>query len=90
MVSIDYKPTGVCSRNIHVELDDSGTTVTGCAFTGGCNGNLKAISKLINGMPVDQVTSILRGKTCGARPTSCADQLCCALDAAQDLAKAEE
>ena len=89
MISIDYTPHGVCSRNIHVELDDAGTTVTSCSFTGGCNGNLKAVSKLICGMPVDEVTARLRGNTCGPRPTSCADQLCCALDAAQAQAKTQ-
>ncbi len=88
MVSIDYTPQGVCARSIHVELDDTGTVVEGCSFVGGCNGNLKAVSKLVTGMPVDKVTSILRGNICGARPTSCADQLCRALDEAQAKARA--
>ena len=83
MISIDFTPHGVCSRNIHVDLDDTGATIEGCSFVGGCNGNLKAISKLITGMPVDEVTRRLRGNTCGLRPTSCADQLCHALDEAQ-------
>lgn len=87
MVSIDYTPQGVCSRNIHVELDDSGSTIESVAFTGGCNGNLKAVSKLVAGMPVERVTGILRGNTCGHRSTSCADQLCHALDAAQAQAR---
>lgn len=88
MVSLDFKPHGVCARNIHVELDETGKNVAGVEFTGGCNGNLKAISKLVKGMPVDQVTEILRGNTCGARGTSCADQLCNALDAAVEQANA--
>lgn len=83
MIALDYTPHGVCSRNIHVELDDSGSTITGCSFTGGCNGNLKAVSKLVTGRSVDEVESILRGNTCGMKPTSCADQLCHALDAAR-------
>lgn len=83
MVSIDYIPRGVCSRSIHVDLSDDGTTVEGVSFVGGCNGNLKAISKLVKGMPVAKVTEILRGNECGNKGTSCADQLCCALDAAQ-------
>lgn len=83
MISIDFTPRGVCSRNIHVDLDDTGATIERCSFVGGCNGNLKAISKLITGMPVDEVTRRLRGNTCGPRPTSCADQLCHALDEAQ-------
>ena len=88
MVEIDFKPRGVCSTRIHVELDDTGETIERVAFTGGCNGNLKAISKLVAGRPVDEVRSLLRGNTCGPRRTSCADQLCCALDAAQEEARA--
>ena len=83
MVSIDFTPRGVCSKNIHVELDDTGEIIESVAFTGGCNGNLKAIAKIAQGM-----AQILRGNTCGPRKTSCADQLCCALDAAQEQAKA--
>ncbi len=82
MTSIDFTPHGVCSRNIHVELADDGRTIERVAFTGGCNGNLKAISKLVAGKPVDEITAILDGNTCGNRPTSCADQLCGALRAA--------
>lgn len=88
MVEIDFTPRGVCSTRIHVELDDTGETIERVAFTGGCNGNLKAISKLVAGRPVDEVRSLLRGNTCGPRRTSCADQLCCALDAAQEEARA--
>ncbi len=88
MIEIDFKPRGVCSTRIHVELDDTGETIERVAFTGGCNGNLKAISKLVAGRPVDEVRSLLRGNTCGPRRTSCADQLCCALDAAQEEARA--
>ena len=50
---------------------------------GGCNGNLKAISKLIKGMTVDEVAAVLEGNTCGNRSTSCADQLVCGLREAQ-------
>ena len=88
MVAIDFTPRGVCSKNIHVELDDAGETIERIEFTGGCSGNLKAISKLVAGQPVEHVTQILRGNTCGPRKTSCADQLCCALDAAQAEARA--
>ena len=88
MIETDFKPRGVCSTRIHVELDDTGETIERVAFTGGCNGNLKAISKLVAGRPVDEVRSLLRGNTCGQRRTSCADQLCCALDAAQEEARA--
>ena len=88
MISIDFTPRGVCSRNLHVDLADDGQTIEGVSFVGGCNGNLKAISKLVSGRPVSEVTDILRGNTCGSKPTSCADQLCCALDAAQEQARA--
>ena len=88
MIETDFKPRGVCSTRIHVELDDTGETIERVAFTGGCNGNLKAISKLVAGRPIDEVRSLLRGNTCGPRRTSCADQLCCALDAAQEEARA--
>lgn len=79
MVEIDFTPRGVCSKRIHVALDDSGETIEQVSFTGGCNGNLKAISKLVAGMPVEQVVSTLKGNTCGPRRTSCADQLTRAL-----------
>lgn len=88
MIETDFKPRGVCSTRIHVELDDTGETIERVAFTGGCNGNLKAISKLVAGKSVDEICDILRGNTCGPRRTSCADQLCCALDAAQEQARA--
>ncbi len=75
MIDIDYAPQGVCARNIHLELSDDGKTVLGCEFTGGCNGNLKAISKLVEGMPSERVIEVLAGNTCGMKGTSCADQL---------------
>ena len=88
MTAIDYTPQGVCSRNIHVELADDGNTINAVSFVGGCNGNLKAISKLVADKPVDEIVSILEGNTCGNRPTSCADQLTRALRAAQSQARA--
>ena len=87
MISIDYAPQGVCSKNIHVELDDSGTTIEKVEFTKGCPGNLAAISKLVAGMPVDFVVEKLEGNHCGPRPTSCADQLTKALRSASEQAK---
>lgn len=89
MVEIDFKPRGVCARMIHVELDDSGTTIENVSFKGGCNGNLKAVSKLVAGQPVDHVIEVLRGNTCGIRSTSCADQLTRALAEAASQAKAQ-
>jgi uncharacterized protein (TIGR03905 family) len=58
---------------IDFEINDK--VITDVKFTGGCNGNLKAISKLVNGMSADEISSVLLGNTCGMKGTSCADQL---------------
>ena len=58
---------------IHFRLD--GDVVTDIAFVGGCDGNLKAISKLCDGMRVEEIEEKLAGNTCGYKDTSCADQL---------------
>lgn len=76
-----YNTKGTCSRQISFDLD--GDKVKNVEFVGGCNGNLKAISKLVDGMTVDQIASVLEGNTCGGRPTSCADQLVKGLKEAQ-------
>ena len=68
-----YKTQHVCSSSISCDINDD--VVTNVAFTGGCNGNLKAIAKLVDGMTADEIASILAGNTCGFRSTSCADQL---------------
>lgn len=86
MIETDFTPRGVCARNIHIALSDDGQTIEHVEFTSGCNGNLKAIAKLVAGQPVDQVVELLQGNTCGPRPTSCADQLTLGLRAAQKLA----
>ena len=72
-----FTPRGVCSQLINITTD--GDTIESVAFMGGCNGNLKAIGKLVAGRPIDEVASILEGNTCGHKPTSCADQLARAL-----------
>lgn len=89
MIEVDFTPRGVCARNIHVELDDAGKTIQGVEFQGGCNGNLKAISTLVAGMPVERVCELLAGNTCGRRSTSCADQLTQALAEAVRHASAQ-
>ena len=76
-----YTPRGVCSRQIDVEVN--GDTVESVQFTGGCDGNLKAISKLVAGLKADDVAALLEGNTCGRRSTSCADQMVRALREAQ-------
>lgn len=73
----EYKTRGVCSKKIDFELEDG--AIRNVKFTGGCDGNLKAISKLLEGMPANQAIDILEGNTCGPRSTSCADQLAQAL-----------
>ncbi len=88
MIETDFTPHGVCARNIHIVLSDDGQTVEGVEFTRGCDGNLKAIAKLVAGMPVDKVVELLQGNTCGPKPTSCADQLTHGLREAQKLATA--
>ncbi len=79
---MEFIPKGVCSQLIEVELD--GDKVGNVRFTGGCNGNLKAISRLVKGMEVDEVIRLLEGNTCGRRNTSCADQLTIALRKAKE------
>ena len=61
---IDYKTRGVCSSWIHFDLDDQ-QCITNVSFDGGCNGNLKAISKLVEGQPASRIAEILEGNTCG-------------------------
>ena len=68
-----YKTRGGCAMEIRFDLD--GDVVRNVSFYGGCDGNLKAISKLVDGMTVDEIERKLRGNTCGRKPTSCADQL---------------
>ena len=88
MYHYDFKPRGVCSYAIHVDLDDTGSTIEQVSFDGGCNGNLKAISKLVQGKPVDEIVALLAGNDCAGRGTSCADQLSIALKQAQTRARA--
>ena len=85
MQSFSYKTQGVCSQQIDFSLD--GDTVHDVHFLGGCNGNLKAISKLVEGMKVDRIKELLLGNTCGYKPTSCADQFAKAVLAAYEKVK---
>lgn len=72
-----YRTNGVCSRNIHIDIEDG--IVKGVKFEGGCNGNTKGISSLVEGMKVEDVIERLEGIKCGFKPTSCPDQLAQAL-----------
>lgn len=78
----DYRPSGVCARMIHFDLDEQGT-IHNVSFDGGCNGNLKAISKLVEGHKADEIAGLLKGNTCGFKKTSCADQFSKALMSVQ-------
>ncbi len=73
-----YRTKGTCSSAIDIEMD--GTTIKSVAFTGGCNGNLKGISKLVAGMDAKEAIERLKGIKCGFKPTSCPDQLALALE----------
>ena len=81
MKEYTYSPTGVCSVKIDFSLDDD-KNIHDLRFTGGCNGNLKAIGRLLEGRSAAEAADILRGNDCKGRGTSCADQLSKALDKA--------
>ena len=81
-MEFDYRTKGTCSSNIHVVLD--GRKVKNVVFTGGCNGNLQGISRLVEGMDIDDVIARVRGIRCGMKPTSCPDQLARALEQAKE------
>ena len=72
-----YKTKGTCSSTINFEIRDG--RVYNVKFTGGCNGNLKAISALVEGLTVEEVESRVKGIRCGFKNTSCSDQLATAL-----------
>ena len=72
-----YQTRGTCSRSI--DFDIANGTVQNVRFNGGCSGNTQGIAALVEGMPVDKVIDTLQGIRCGKRPTSCPDQLACAL-----------
>lgn len=68
-----YKTSGVCSQKIDFDIVDG--KVHNVRFTGGCNGNLQAVSRLVDGQTVDWIESKVKGIKCGFKPTSCGDQL---------------
>lgn len=76
---IDYQPKGVCSRHMKIEVEDG--IVKSLQVQGGCHGNLQGISKLVEGMKVEEVITRLEGIRCGMKATSCPDQLAQALKA---------
>lgn len=75
-----YYPKNVCAKEITFHIQDD--VITEIEFLGGCNGNLKAIAKLVDGWTVGEIVSKLAGNTCGYKNTSCADQLALAVQEA--------
>ena len=82
MQHFDYKPHGVCPMNISFDLD--GDTVHNVSFKGGCNGNLQAISRVVEGMTVEQIEGYFKGISCNGRGTSSSDQLATAVRKAKE------
>ena len=80
-MQFEYKTQGTCSQRIFFDIEDG--KVKNVNFIGGCNGNLKGIGSLVEGMDVDTVIARLEGTTCGMKATSCPDQLARALKAAK-------
>ena len=77
-----YKTKGTCSQMIYFDLEDN--KVKNVQFIGGCNGNLKGIGQLVEGMDADEVIARLEGTTCGMKKTSCPDHLAKALRSAKE------
>ena len=77
-----YHTNGTCSTVINFSIDDG--IISDVSFTGGCHGNLQAISRLVDGKPADEIASILKGVDCRGRGTSCGDQLSRAIEEVLD------
>lgn len=77
METIQYKPKGVCSS--YMEIDVDAGVIQDCRVKGGCNGNLQGISHLLQGMPVQEAIRRMEGIRCGFKNTSCPDQIAQAL-----------
>ena len=81
-MQFEYKTKGTCSQMIFFDVEDG--KVYNVRFMGGCNGNLQGIGKLVEGMEIDEVIRRIDGINCGAKPTSCPDQLATALKQAKE------
>lgn len=77
-----YKTKGTCSTQIDIEVE--GDIIKSVKFTGGCNGNLQGVSRLVEGMKAEDAIAKLRGIKCGFKPTSCPDQLSYAIEQAMN------
>lgn len=80
-----YRTRGTCASVINFDIN--GDVITNVEFMGGCNGNLKAIGKLVDGMTVEEIEDKLLGNICGMKNTSCADQLAKGVRAAYEEIK---
>jgi len=78
-MTYQYTPKGVCSRHITLEVEEG--IIRKVAFEGGCSGNTQGVARLVEGMPVEEAISRLKGIRCGFKSTSCPDQLALALEA---------
>ena len=85
-MKFEYKTKGTCSQHILLEIEEC--ILKNVQFIGGCNGNLKGIGSLVEGMNIDDVISRLEGTTCGMKATSCPDQLAQALKQAKEKIEA--
>ena len=77
MAHFSYRPTGVCARKIDFDIEDG--RICKVSFQGGCAGNTQGLAVLLEGMTMDEAIQRLEGIRCGFKPTSCPDQLACAL-----------
>lgn len=80
-MQFEYKTKGTCSQMIYFDVEDG--KIHNVSFMGGCNGNLQGISRLVEGMDIDEAISRIDGIHCGSKPTSCPDQLANALKKAK-------
>lgn len=81
-MNFSFRPKGVCAQNMDIEIEDG--KIVSLKVMGGCNGNLQGISRLVEGMEVDDVINRLEGLSCGFKNTSCPDQLAKALRQARE------
>lgn len=81
-MNFSYRPKGVCSQNMDIELEDG--KLVSLKVMGGCSGNLQGIARLVEGMEIDEVIRRLEGIRCGFKKTSCPDQLAKALRQARE------
>ena len=81
MKSYIYKTKGVCSREIHIEIDEN-NVITNARYVGGCSGNTQGVASLVIGMKAEDAIAKIKGIKCGFKTTSCPDQLALALEEA--------